>query len=67
MLVVFAEVAVDGDLQIEDALEDTAADSLARYLGEEAFDEVEPGRRGGDEVEMEARMALQPGHHVGIR
>ena len=51
--VVLGEVAMDGDLQVGNALEDTAADALAGDLGEEALDEIEPGRRGWSEVQVE--------------
>ena len=30
------------------------------------FDEVEPRRAGGDEVESEAGVAVEPGPHVGV-
>jgi len=36
---------------------------FAGDLGEEAFDHVEPGRRGRCEVQMEARMYLEPALH----
>jgi hypothetical protein len=51
------------DQQTSDALEGTAADAFAGDLGEEAFDHVEPGRRGRSEVQMEARMYLEPALH----
>ena len=35
--------AVDGELQVNDGLEDAAFEALARKLGEEALDGVEPG------------------------
>ncbi len=35
--------AVDGELQVDDGLEDAALETLAREFGEEAFDCVEPG------------------------
>jgi hypothetical protein len=34
--------AVDGELQVDDGLEDAALEALARKLGEEALDGVEP-------------------------
>ena len=51
---------MDGDFQVGDALEDAAADPLAGDLGEEAFDEIEPRRRGGREMQTEPRMQRQP-------
>ena len=38
--------AVDGELQVDDGLEDAALETLACQLGEEAFNGVKPGRRG---------------------
>ena len=43
--IVFGEIVIDGGLQLGDALEDAAPDALACDLGEEALDEVQPGRR----------------------
>ena len=40
---VSATKAVDGELQVNDGLEDAAFEALARKLGEEALDGVEPG------------------------
>jgi hypothetical protein len=45
VVVVLGEVAVDGDLEVGDALEDATADAFAGDLGEEALDEIEPGCR----------------------
>jgi hypothetical protein len=42
--------AVDGELQVNDGLEYAALEPLARELGEEPFDRVEPGCRGRGEV-----------------
>ena len=58
--VVLGEVAMDGDLQVGNALEDSAADALAGDLGEEALDEIEPGRRGWSEVQVEPGVQRQP-------
>src|SRR3954471_8066305 len=48
--------AVDGELQVDDGLEDAALETLACELGEEAFNGVKPGRRGRGEVEGPARV-----------
>ena len=37
--------AVDGELQVDDGLEHAALEALARKLGEEALDGVEPDPR----------------------
>ena len=49
--VVLLEGAVDGGLQIDDALEDAALQPTAGQGGEEALDGVEPGGGGWGEVE----------------
>ena len=60
VIVVLSEVALHGDLQVGDALENAAADALAGDLGEEALDEIEPRRPGGGEVEPEPGVLRQP-------
>ena len=47
VIVGFREIAVDGGLKIDDGLEDAALQSSSGQLGEEAFDGIEPGGRGG--------------------
>jgi hypothetical protein len=46
MLVVIDNEAVDGGLEIDDALEDTALKAMLGQDGEEAFDSIEPTGRG---------------------
>ena len=53
-------------LQVDDGLEDAALETLACELGEEAFNGVEPGRRGRGEVEGPARVAGQPSAHLRV-
>lgn len=55
-LVVFADVAVDGLLEVGDGLEDATPDAPAGDGGKEALDGVDPGCRGGHEVKHPARM-----------
>ncbi len=64
-LVVFGEIGLDGGLQGGDAGERAAADAFSCDLGEEALDQIEPGRAGRREVQMEARMLSQPCFHGG--
>ena len=64
--VCLGDEAVDGDLEINDGSEDAALEASARELGEEAFDRIEPGRRGRGEVERPARMLRQPLAHLGM-
>jgi hypothetical protein len=51
---------VDGDLQVDDGSEHASLEATAREFGEEAFDRIEPGCRGRDEVERPAGMPGQP-------
>jgi hypothetical protein len=58
--VVVIEIVHDGLLQFVDALEDAAADALSGDLGKEALDHVEPRAGSGREVQVKARMPLEP-------
>jgi hypothetical protein len=62
----FLQEAVDGGLEVSDALEDAAFEPALGQLGEEALDRVEPG--GGDrgEVEMDALMPPESGADLGM-
>src|SRR5262249_9003055 len=62
----FPDVATDRGDQGRHAAECPAPQTLARNLGKEAFDEIEPRRSGGREVEMKARVRGQPGRHGGV-
>src|SRR6056297_1512702 len=63
--VVLQQVVVDRAFEIVDAGVAAAADALCRDLGEEAFDEVQPGRACGREMQFEAWVFLQPRPHLG--
>ena len=58
--VVVIEIVHDGLLQFVDALEDATADALSGDLGKEPLDHVEPRARSGREVQVKARMPLEP-------
>ena len=60
------EEAIDGRLQIANRTEGATLEALPAQLGEEAFDRVEPGSRGRDEVKDEAGMPARPGPHLGM-
>jgi hypothetical protein len=53
--------AVDGGLEIDDGVEDTALQSTPAEFAEKPLDGVEPGARGWCEVEDETRVAIEPG------
>ena len=57
----FLQEAVDGGLEIGDAVEHAAFEPTPGQLGEEALDRVEPGGGGRGEVEMKARVPPEPG------
>src|ERR1700712_3516655 len=61
-----SQISVYGDFKIKDTFEDASADALSGDFAEEALDEIEPGGRRWDEVEVKARMACQPGHDIGV-
>ena len=65
LLVVVGDEAVDGGLQIDDALEDTTLEAALGEDSEEALDSVEPAGGGRHEVERPTWMASQPSDHLG--
>ena len=65
-MVVCLQEVVDRGGEFGDAVEDAASDRFVGQLAEPAFDEVEPGARGRDEVEVETRVLLQPGVDVVV-
>jgi hypothetical protein len=60
MGVVMIEIFTNGGFEFRDAREHAAADAIAGDQAEEAFDLVEPGRRGGREMHVETGMLGQP-------
>ena len=53
----------DGGLEFGNAAEDASAYSLASDLVEQPLNQIEPGRGCRGEVQLEARMALEPTLH----
>ena len=58
--VVLSDEAVDGGLEVDDGVEDTAPKPPLREFGEKALDGVEPGAGCRHEVEGPAGMAVEP-------
>jgi hypothetical protein len=58
--------AVDGELQVNDRLEDAALKALALELREDAFHGVKPGRGGRRKVERLTRMTRQPSAYLWV-
>ena len=52
--------------QFIDTRDREAADAALGEFTEEAFDEIEPRRRGGREVKGDARMPEEPACHLGV-
>src|SRR6202521_6208072 len=62
----FGEISVDGSLEVDDAAEHAALETLLGQFGEEALDGIEPGSRCRGEVEGEARLSFEPSPHLGM-
>ena len=58
--------AVDGELQVNDRLEDAALKALALELREDAFHGVKPGCGGRRKVERLTRMTRQPSAYLWV-
>ena len=52
--------AADGVFQLDRAAVDAAPDLFFGQLSEPALDQIEPGSRGGSEVQVEARTFGKP-------
>ena len=57
---------LDCGFEFGDAVEDAAADGVLGDQAEEALDLIDPGRRSRREVDVEARVALEPGFDRGV-
>jgi hypothetical protein len=60
------EVLVDGSFELWNGGEDAASDAFLGDQTEEALDLIEPGGRGGGEVQVKARVLGQPCLNVGM-
>ena len=54
------EEIINGFGQLTHAMKDTAANTPVGDVAKEAFDEIEPRGRGGDEVGVEVGMTDKP-------
>src|SRR5215207_1146281 len=66
VMVGLLEIAVDGGLEVDDRSEPAALQASLGQGGEEGLDRVEPRARGRREVEGDARVAGEPGDHLGL-
>src|SRR5207247_10689902 len=66
IVVVVADVGATGGDESRHAAKGAPAQALARNLGEEALDEIQPGRPGRGEVEMKPRVVREPRLHRGM-
>lgn len=64
--VVLHEVVVNRPFEVIDAGVAATADALCSDLSEEALHQVQPGRAGGRELQLEAGMLLQPSLNLGV-
>ena len=58
--VVSVDVGADGHDEFFQIAEDAATKPILGQVAKEAFHHVKPGRAGGSEVQMKARMPRQP-------
>lgn len=63
-LVPAVDEGADLGVEVLDGGEDSSADGRTVDDGEEDLDHVEPGGAGGGEVDVDARVGLQPGAHL---
>src|SRR5262249_57373906 len=63
VLVVISHIGTNRGDERWDAAEGAAPDPFARDLGEEAFDEIQPGGPRGSEVEVKPRVIDHPRLH----
>ncbi len=61
-----SSIIMNGGGERRDTVKDTATQTLGGNVPEEALDHVQPGRRSGCEVNMEARVFLQPFFDLGV-
>lgn len=64
-LVPAVDEGADLGVEVLDGGEDSSADGRTVDDGEEDLDHVEPGGAGGGEVDVDARVGLRPGAHLG--
>ncbi len=57
---------IDFPYKLFDGGERSSADRFVSDQGEEAFDQIEPGTVGGDEVQMPSRALRQPRFDLGV-
>ena len=60
------DIGADGHDEFFQVAEDAAPEPILSQVAKEAFHHVEPGRAGGSEVQMKARMPSQPALHFGV-
>jgi len=63
---VTVDVSADGHDEFFQVAENASAKPILSEVAKEAFHHVEPGRAGGSEVQMKARMSLQPALDLGV-
>ena len=64
VFVAVCDVGVYGADEFRDARDGEASELTLGQFGEEALDEIEPGRAGGNEVEVDPGMFFEPPTHL---
>ena len=66
VLVVVADVTLNGLDQVLDAGEAASPNPLARDFTKPSFGQIQPGRTRRCEVQVETRVSLEPRLHFGV-
>ena len=67
ILVVIVQVLFDRSDKLPHVAETAPPDALVGAIAEPALDQVQPGTRSGDKVQVEPRMPAEPGFHPRVR
>ena len=60
------DVSADGHDEFLQVAEDATAEPILSQVAKETFHHVQPGRAGGSEVQMKARVSRQPALDFGV-
>ena len=66
VFVMAVDVSSDGQDEFFEVAKDAAPQPVLREIAKEAFDHVQPRRAGGSEVQMKARVLIEPALDLGV-
>ena len=66
IFVVAVDVSSNGQNEFFEIMEDAAPQPVLREIAKEAFHHVQPRRAGGREVQMKARVLIEPALDLGM-